>query len=151
MTPVERFRRAFAMVFLAGDEPRGPAARRHRAVLGGARDDRPSHGQAPPDAAGTGTRARRGDLADAVHGRHSTWVKNVEARSGVRIRIRIRGRWRVGTAAVVPWDESVARGFNRYARLGPRTLGIDPALVRVDLWRAGDLGSTERLAERPPL
>jgi hypothetical protein len=43
------------------------------------------------------------------------------------------GRWRSGTATVLPWDEGVARRFNRYARLGPTTLGIDPALVRVDL------------------
>jgi hypothetical protein len=49
------------------------------------------------------------------------------------VRIRIRGRWRVVRATVRPWDEAMARGFNRYARLGPATLGIDPALVRVDL------------------
>ncbi len=67
----------------------------------------------------------------AVHGRHSTWVRNVESRPHVRI--RIRGRWLAGTATVLPWDESVARGFNRYARLGSTTLGIDPALVRVEL------------------
>jgi deazaflavin-dependent oxidoreductase (nitroreductase family) len=67
----------------------------------------------------------------AVHGRHSGWVKNVEARPEVRI--RIRGRWRTARATVRPWDEALARRFNRYARLGPATLGIDPALVRVEL------------------
>ena len=49
------------------------------------------------------------------------------------VRIRIRGRWRSGRATVLPWDTVTARGFNRYARLGPATLGIDPAIVRVDL------------------
>jgi deazaflavin-dependent oxidoreductase (nitroreductase family) len=67
----------------------------------------------------------------AVHGRHTTWVKNIEAEP--RVRIRIRGRWREGTATVLPWDARTAGRFNRYARLGPTTLGIDPALVRIDL------------------
>jgi hypothetical protein len=32
----------------------------------------------------------------------------------------------------MPLDQTIVRRFNRYARLGPRTLGIDPAL-RIDL------------------
>ena len=67
----------------------------------------------------------------AVHGRHSAWVRNIEAEP--RVRLRLRGRWRDGRAEVVPWDPEVARRFNLYARTGPATLGIDPALVRVDL------------------
>jgi deazaflavin-dependent oxidoreductase (nitroreductase family) len=67
----------------------------------------------------------------AVHGRHSAWVKNLEAEP--RVRLRLRGRWRDGTAAVVPWDPEVAKRFNLYARTGPATIGIDPAMVRVDL------------------
>jgi hypothetical protein len=33
----------------------------------------------------------------------------------------------------MPLDQTIVRRFNRYARLGPRTLGIDPALVKVEL------------------
>ena len=66
----------------------------------------------------------------AVHGRHSAWVKNAEA--DPRIRLRLRGRWRTGRATVEPWDAEKVERFNVYARLGPATLGIDPALVRVD-------------------
>ena len=38
-----------------------------------------------------------------------------------------------GTARVLLMDEKVLRRFSRYARGGPRTLGIDPKLIRVDL------------------
>jgi hypothetical protein len=33
----------------------------------------------------------------------------------------------------VPPDPAVLRRFSLYARLGPRTIGIDPALVRIEL------------------
>ena len=67
----------------------------------------------------------------AVHGRHSSWVRNLEAERAVRV--RIAGHWRSGTAAVLPWDPEIVGRFSAYARLGPATLGIDPALVRVDV------------------
>lgn len=131
MTPFQRFRRATAMLFW---RVMNPAARRLAGIAPfwvvlettGRRTGKPRQ-----------TPLARGPQQDgatwliAVHGHHSTWVKNVEARSEVRI--RLRGRWRAGTATVLPWDEAVARRFNRYARLGPTTLGIDPAMVRVDL------------------
>ena len=67
----------------------------------------------------------------AVHGEHADFVKNIAARPDVRL--RLGGRWHEGTAALAPLDRAVLRRFNRYARLGPRTLGIDAALVRVEL------------------
>jgi deazaflavin-dependent oxidoreductase (nitroreductase family) len=67
----------------------------------------------------------------AVHGRHADWVRNVEA--DPHVRIKLSGRWRSGRATVHDFDDSIARRFGAYARSGPRTLGIDPALVRVDL------------------
>jgi deazaflavin-dependent oxidoreductase (nitroreductase family) len=67
----------------------------------------------------------------SVHGRHASWVKNLEASPAVRL--RIKRRWRTGTAAVVPYDPEVIRRFNFYARTGPVTVGIEPALIRVDL------------------
>jgi hypothetical protein len=67
----------------------------------------------------------------AVHGRHSVWVRNVEDTPAVRL--RFAGRWHEGTASIHPYDDAFVRRFNRYARSGPRTVGIDPSLVRVEL------------------
>src|SRR5260370_6783973 len=38
----------------------------------------------------------------AVHGRHASWVKNLEA--SPRVRIQIRGRWHSGVAVLLPFD-----------------------------------------------
>jgi deazaflavin-dependent oxidoreductase (nitroreductase family) len=67
----------------------------------------------------------------AVHGRHANWVRNLEANPEVRI--KMSGRWHTARATVEAFDVTVARRFNRYARSGPRTLGIDPALIRIKL------------------
>lgn len=66
----------------------------------------------------------------AVHGRHASWVRNIEANPEVRI--KLSGRWHAGHATVEEFDETIARQFNLYARTGPLTLGIDPALVRIE-------------------
>jgi hypothetical protein len=44
-------------------------------------------------------------------------------------------RWQTGTASVLLLDPKTLKRFNLYARSGPRTVGIDPLLVRVDLDR----------------
>ena len=67
----------------------------------------------------------------SVHGRTASWVRNLEAHRDVRI--KLSGRWHRARAEVVEPDEAVARRFNAYARVGPRTMGIDPVLVRVEL------------------
>jgi len=67
----------------------------------------------------------------AVHGRRSAWVRNVEETAAVRL--RFAGRWHAGTATIHPYDDAFVSRFNRYARSGPRMVGIDPSLVRVDL------------------
>jgi deazaflavin-dependent oxidoreductase (nitroreductase family) len=67
----------------------------------------------------------------AVHGPHSGFVNNIEA--SPEVRLRLRGRWRSGTASVGPMDPAVVRRFNRYGRSGPAVMGIDPALVRIEL------------------
>lgn len=67
----------------------------------------------------------------SVHGRHSQWVRNLMETP--KVRIKLSGRWRTATATVREYDESIARRFNVYARSGPRTLAIDPTLVRVEL------------------
>lgn len=67
----------------------------------------------------------------AVHGEHAAFAHNIAA--DPRVRLKLRDRWHEGTAHVVPMDERVLRRFSRYARLGPRTIGIEPRLVRIEL------------------
>ena len=67
----------------------------------------------------------------SVHGRRAHWVRNLEAMPSVRI--KLSGRWHDAQASVQDYDQSIAHRFNRYARSGPRMLGIDPVLVRVEL------------------
>ena len=67
----------------------------------------------------------------SVHGRHASWVKNLE--DSPTVRLRVKQRWRTGTASVVRYEPAIIRRFNRYARSGPAMVGIDPALIRVDL------------------
>jgi deazaflavin-dependent oxidoreductase (nitroreductase family) len=67
----------------------------------------------------------------AVHGAHASFAHNIAANP--RVRLRLRGRWREGTAALAPLDPAMVARFNVYARMGPRTLGIEPKLIRVDL------------------
>jgi deazaflavin-dependent oxidoreductase (nitroreductase family) len=67
----------------------------------------------------------------SVHGRHAAWVRNLEA--APEVRVRMSGRWHDAHATVHEYAESMGRRFNLYARSGPRTLGIDPVLVRIVL------------------
>ena len=67
----------------------------------------------------------------AVHGRHSSWVANLEA--DPHARVLLRGRWRTGRGFVTPLDQDRLSSFNRYARSGPKTVGLNPLLVRVEL------------------
>ncbi|MEA2492537.1 MAG: hypothetical protein QOJ29_448 [Thermoleophilaceae bacterium] len=67
----------------------------------------------------------------SVHGRHAGFVKNIEANPSVRF--RLRGRWHNGTASIHPMDDAIVERFNAYGQAGPKTLGWDPVLVRIDL------------------
>jgi deazaflavin-dependent oxidoreductase (nitroreductase family) len=69
----------------------------------------------------------------SVHGRHASWVRNLEA--APEVRIKLSGRWYNGHATVHDYDEAAARRFNLYARSGPRTLGIEPVLVLIEIGR----------------
>ena len=66
----------------------------------------------------------------AVHGRHSGLVRNIEANPSVRL--RLRGRWHTGQATVQSMDPAIVNRFNAYARSGPKTVGWDPLLVRIE-------------------
>ena len=66
----------------------------------------------------------------ASHGPHAAFVQNIRANPAVRV--RMRGRWRTGTATVQPVTEDRLQRFSSYARTGVRA-GIDPCLVRIAL------------------
>jgi hypothetical protein len=67
---------------------------------------------------------------NAVHGRHAAWVVNIEANPAVRL--RYRRSWREATATVHSVDPRIAARFNKYALGGPRLMGVDPLMVRVE-------------------
>lgn len=69
------------------------------------------------------------------HGDSSDYVRNIKADN--RVRIRIRGRWRSGTAALLPGDDPVARlaALPRFNSSLVRALGTDLLTVRIDLDR----------------
>jgi deazaflavin-dependent oxidoreductase (nitroreductase family) len=72
------------------------------------------------------------------HGRRSAYVRNIEA--DPRVRVRVRGRWRTGTAHLMPDDDPRARqrmlGRRFAARLNAlavRGWGTHLLTVRIDL------------------
>jgi deazaflavin-dependent oxidoreductase (nitroreductase family) len=67
------------------------------------------------------------------HGEHSHYVLNIKANPAVRV--RVRGRWRSGTAHLLPDDDPVQRlrslpGLNSAV---VRLMGSDLLTIRVDL------------------
>jgi deazaflavin-dependent oxidoreductase (nitroreductase family) len=71
----------------------------------------------------------------AEMGRKAAYVRNIEA--DPRVRIRVRGRWRAGTAHVLDGDDPRARlrSISRLNAVGVRAMGTDLVVVRVDLDR----------------
>ena len=67
------------------------------------------------------------------HGHASDYVRNIKADN--RVRVRIRGRWRAGTAVVLPDDDPYVRltEFPRFNSSVVRALGTDLLTVRIDL------------------
>jgi deazaflavin-dependent oxidoreductase (nitroreductase family) len=72
------------------------------------------------------------------HGRRSAYVRNIEAEP--RVRVRVRGRWRTGTAHVLPEDDprerqrALSRRFTaRLNAAAVRGWGTDLLTVRIDL------------------
>lgn len=67
------------------------------------------------------------------HGEASDYVRNIKACN--RVRVRIRGRWRAGTAVVLPNDDPHARlaTLPRINSAMVRALGTDLLTVRIDL------------------
>jgi deazaflavin-dependent oxidoreductase (nitroreductase family) len=67
------------------------------------------------------------------HGEASDYVRNIKANN--RVRLRIRRRWRPGTAALLPDDDAYARlaSLPRFNSSMVRALGTDLLTVRIDL------------------
>lgn len=70
------------------------------------------------------------------HGRRSAYVRNIEA--DPRVRVRVRGRWRSGTAHLLPGDDPRERqrllGRRAWVNAASvRRLGTDLLTVRIDL------------------
>jgi deazaflavin-dependent oxidoreductase (nitroreductase family) len=69
----------------------------------------------------------------AEHGHNAGYVKNI--RANPRVRVRVEGRWRSGTAHVMPDDDPV----ERQKQLRPlnaamvRAVGTDLLTIRIDL------------------
>jgi deazaflavin-dependent oxidoreductase (nitroreductase family) len=67
------------------------------------------------------------------HGEASDYVRNIKANN--RVRLRIGGSWRPGTAALCPDDDPYARlaSLPRFNSSMVRALGTDLLTVRIDL------------------
>ena len=67
------------------------------------------------------------------HGEHSDYVYNIKANPAVRV--RLNGRWRNGTAHLLPDDDprQRLRSLPRLNSAGVRTMGTDLLTIRVDL------------------
>lgn len=67
------------------------------------------------------------------HGPHSQYVRNIKANPAVRV--RLRGRWRSGTAHLLPDDDPIQRlrGLPGVNSALVRAMGTDLLTIRVDL------------------
>jgi deazaflavin-dependent oxidoreductase (nitroreductase family) len=78
-----------------------------------------------------------GDVAWMVseHGRHASYVRNIEA--DARVRVKLGRRWRSGTAHLVDDDDPVARLHTLWGRRGNtpavRAMGTNLLSIRIDL------------------
>jgi deazaflavin-dependent oxidoreductase (nitroreductase family) len=70
----------------------------------------------------------------AEHGRHAAYVRNIE--HDPRVRVRVRGRWRTGTAHVLPDEDprALLRALRRPLNDAALVLmASEPLVVRIDL------------------
>ncbi|WP_375485179.1 nitroreductase family deazaflavin-dependent oxidoreductase [uncultured Mycobacterium sp.] len=67
------------------------------------------------------------------HGEHSQYVRNIKANP--RVRVRVGGRWRTGSAHLLPDDDPIQRlrSLPRVNSAAVRAMGTDLLTIRVDL------------------
>jgi deazaflavin-dependent oxidoreductase (nitroreductase family) len=73
----------------------------------------------------------------AAHGEQADYVRNL--RVDPRVRVKVAGRWRTGTAVVLPDDDVGARSRalpDRWDAAIGRLLASTPMTIRIDLDRA---------------
>ena len=70
----------------------------------------------------------------AAHGAQADYVRNLQAEP--RVRVKVRGSWRAGTAVVLPGDDPAPRSrtlpYQWDAALG-RLMASAPLTIRIDL------------------
>ena len=70
----------------------------------------------------------------AVHGSQADYVRNILSEPAVRV--KVAGRWRTGTATLLPDDDAAARSrqlpFQWDAAIG-RLMATHPVTIRIDL------------------
>jgi deazaflavin-dependent oxidoreductase (nitroreductase family) len=70
----------------------------------------------------------------AAHGDQADWVRNI--RHDPRVRVLVAGRWRTGTAAILPDDDTDNRSRTlpyRWDAAVGRAIATTPLTVRIDL------------------
>jgi deazaflavin-dependent oxidoreductase (nitroreductase family) len=70
----------------------------------------------------------------AEHGSHADYVRNIERQP--RVRVKVRGRWRTGTARVLPDEDprALLRALKRPLNdAGLLVMATEPLVVRIDL------------------
>jgi deazaflavin-dependent oxidoreductase (nitroreductase family) len=70
----------------------------------------------------------------AAHGTQADYVRNLQAQP--RVRVKVRGVWRAGTAAILPDDDSAARSRtlpNQWDAAIGRMMASAPLTIRIDL------------------
>jgi deazaflavin-dependent oxidoreductase (nitroreductase family) len=70
----------------------------------------------------------------AEHGSHADYVRNIEREP--RVRVKVRGRWRTGTAHVLPDEDprALLRALKRPVNdAGLLVMATEPLVVRIDL------------------
>lgn len=74
----------------------------------------------------------------AAHGEQADYVRNLVA--DPRVRVKVAGRWRTGTAVVLPDDDVAARSrtlpYRWDAAIG-RVMASTPVTIRIDLHDTG--------------
>ena len=70
----------------------------------------------------------------AVHGSQADYVRNIRVEPAVRV--KVAGRWRTGTATILPDDDAAARSrqlpYQWDAAIG-RLMATRPVTIRIDL------------------
>ena len=70
----------------------------------------------------------------AAHGTQADYVRNLQAEP--RVRVKVAGAWRCGTAVVLPGDDAGARSRtlpHQWDKAIGRLLASDPLTIRIDL------------------